>query len=130
MKVQPVVAFVKTIERYCENRESDGQTGDGGPRAKHRTSVVNHVLGPVLRAAKWPAALTERECKIIVLVGRGLSNKVIAHHLYTSNITVRHHLTSIFDKLGVTTRQKFLIRAHRYNLVESGAFASPFSGDR
>ena len=30
-----------------------------------------------------------------------------------SSITVRHHLTSIFDKLGVSNRQKLLIRAHQ-----------------
>jgi DNA-binding NarL/FixJ family response regulator len=64
------------------------------------------------------AILTERERDVIRLVGQGLSNKDIADHLCLSAITVRHHLTSIFDKLGVTTRQKLLIRAHQYGLVE------------
>jgi hypothetical protein len=35
-----------------------------------------------------------------------------------SVITVRHPLISIFDKLGVATRQKLLIRTHQYSLVE------------
>ena len=66
-----------------------------------------------------PAAiLTERERDVIRLIGQGLSNKDIADHLCLSATTVRHHLTSIFDKLGVTTRQKLLIRAHQYGLVE------------
>jgi DNA-binding NarL/FixJ family response regulator len=63
------------------------------------------------------AILTVRERDVIRLVGQGLSNKDIADHLCLSAITVRHHLTSIFDKLGVTTRQKLLIRAHQYGHV-------------
>jgi DNA-binding NarL/FixJ family response regulator len=48
----------------------------------------------------------------MVLVGQGLSNKDIADRLCISAITVRHHLTSIFDKVGVSNRQKLLIHAH------------------
>jgi DNA-binding NarL/FixJ family response regulator len=72
---------------------------------------------------KSPAGLTEREREVIVLIGQGLSNKDIADRLCISVITVRHHLTSIFDKLGVSTRQKLLIRAHQYGLVELTASA-------
>ena len=74
-------------------------------------------------AAKWPGALTERERDVIVLIGQGLSNKDIANRLCISGITVRHHLTRIFDKLGVTSRQKLLIRAHQYGLVAPTASA-------
>jgi DNA-binding CsgD family transcriptional regulator len=52
--------------------------------------------------------LTEREGDMIRLIGQGRSNKDIADHL-----------TSIFDKLSVTTRQKLPVRAHHYGLVES-----------
>jgi DNA-binding NarL/FixJ family response regulator len=62
--------------------------------------------------------LTEREREVIQLIGQGLTNKAIADRLCISPVTVRHHLTRIFDKLGVTTRQKLLIRAHQYGLVE------------
>ena len=54
----------------------------------------------------WPDALTEREREIIRLVGQGLSNKDIAYKLSISDSTVRHHMTSIFDKVGVPNRQK------------------------
>jgi Response regulator containing a CheY-like receiver domain and an HTH DNA-binding domain len=67
---------------------------------------------------KWPDNLTEREHEVIVLIGQGLSNKDIAGGLHISTTTVRHHLTSIFDKLGVTSRQKLLILAHQRGLVE------------
>ena len=62
--------------------------------------------------------MTKREHEIIVLIGQGLSNKDIADRLSISSTTVRHHLTSIFDKLGVTSRQKLLIRAHQHGLME------------
>lgn len=81
----------------------------------------SHVSEPF--PIKWPSALTERERAVIVLIGQGLSNKDIADRLCISGITVRHHLTSIFDKLGVTSRQKLLIRAHQYGLVEITASA-------
>ena len=66
---------------------------------------------------KWAGVLTEREREVIRLVSQGLSNKDIADRLCISSITVRHHLTNIFDKVGVSNRQKLLIRAHQYGLV-------------
>lgn len=65
-------------------------------------------------------SLTARERDIIRLLGQGLKNKDIANQLSISDITVRHHLTSIFCKLEVEDRQKLLILAHRYGLVELG----------
>jgi DNA-binding NarL/FixJ family response regulator len=59
-----------------------------------------------------PDALTEREREIIRLVGQGLSNKDIAYTLSISDSTVRHHMTNIFDKVGVPNRQKLLLHAH------------------
>ncbi len=62
----------------------------------------------------WPDALTEREHEIIRLVGQGLSNKEIAYQLSISDSTVRHHMTNIFDKVGVSNRQKLLVHAHQF----------------
>jgi DNA-binding NarL/FixJ family response regulator len=52
------------------------------------------------------------------LIGHGFSNREIGDRLCISTITVRHHLTSIFDKLGVTSRHQLLIRAYQDRLVE------------
>lgn len=57
----------------------------------------------------WPEALTEREREVIRLVEQGLSNKDIAHALSISDSTVRHHMTNIFEKVGVPNRQKLLV---------------------
>lgn len=62
----------------------------------------------------WPDWLTERKREIIRLIGQGLSNKDIADRLCISDSTVRHHLTGIFDKIGVPNRQKLLIHARQF----------------
>jgi DNA-binding NarL/FixJ family response regulator len=65
----------------------------------------------------WPEALTEQEREIICLVRQGLSNKDIAYKLSISDSTVRHHMTSIFDKVGVPNRQKLLVHAHHVRIT-------------
>jgi DNA-binding NarL/FixJ family response regulator len=75
--------------------------------------TINASAGKGSQPAVWPEELTEREREVIVLVRQGLSNKDIAYQLSISDSTVRHHLTSIFDKVGVPNRQKLLVHAHR-----------------
>jgi DNA-binding NarL/FixJ family response regulator len=65
--------------------------------------------------------LTEREHEVLALVGEGLKNKQIADRLYISEITVRHHLTSIFEKLKVSDRLELLIFAYQKGLVKVSA---------
>jgi DNA-binding NarL/FixJ family response regulator len=48
--------------------------------------------------------LTSREREIAALVARGAGNKQIAHRLSISIKTVKAHLTTIFKKLGLSTR--------------------------
>lgn len=65
------------------------------------------------------ATLTKREREIILLIGEGLRNKKIADRLFVSETTVRHHLTSIFSKLGVSSRLDLVIYAYRHGLINS-----------
>ena len=62
-------------------------------------------------------ALTAREREVIALVGEGLKNRLIADRLSISEATVRHHLTSIFAKLGVGDRLELAIYAYRHGLA-------------
>ena len=64
------------------------------------------------------ASLTDREREVVTLIGEGLKNKHIAERLFISETTVRHHLTSVFDKLGVTDRLELVIYAYRHNLAK------------
>jgi len=63
--------------------------------------------------------LSEREKEVVKLIGKGLKNKRISTELCISETTVRHHLTSIYNKLGVTDRLELLVYAHRYGLVSA-----------
>ena len=62
------------------------------------------------------AQLSPRERQVIQLIGQGLKNQQIAEHLCFSVTTVRHHLTSIYRKLGVSDRLELLVFAHRHGL--------------
>lgn len=64
------------------------------------------------------AALTDREREVLMLVCRGLKNKIIADQLFITETTVRHHLTSIFEKLKVNSRLELVVHAFREKLVE------------
>lgn len=64
-------------------------------------------------------SLSEREKEVVKLIGLGYKNKRISSELCISETTVRHHLTSIYDKLGVSDRLELLVYAHRYGLVTS-----------
>jgi DNA-binding NarL/FixJ family response regulator len=64
------------------------------------------------------AALTEREHAVIALICEGLRNKQIAERLFISQTTVVHHLTSIFNKLGVTSRLELVTYAYSHGLAQ------------
>ena len=125
LKVQPSAVLIATI-KYLADSGGEIVVPIGN---KHVPVNMNHIpttpatLPPTPPLVKWSDGLTEREREVVRLIGEGLSNKDIADRLCISSITVRHHLTSIFDKLGVSNRQKLLIRAHRQGLVGSPALA-------
>lgn len=62
---------------------------------------VNVFVGPVL---------SHREKQILAMVARGYLNSQIAEQLYLAESTVKSHLTTIFAKLGVTSRSEAAAR--------------------
>jgi DNA-binding NarL/FixJ family response regulator len=56
------------------------------------------------QAARPARELSEREREVLTLLSTGLANKQIARRLGISERTVKAHLTSIFQQLGVTDR--------------------------
>jgi DNA-binding NarL/FixJ family response regulator len=60
--------------------------------------------------------LTERELDVLGLVRTGLSNKLIARRLEISEKTVKAHLTSIFQRIGVTDRTQAALWAERHGI--------------
>src|SRR5437868_9802054 len=60
--------------------------------------------------------LTPREIEIVSAVVAGFANKEIAEYFKISEDTVKHHLSNIFDKLGVSTRLELALFAVNQNL--------------
>lgn len=83
--------------------------------------VARAAILPPLDAAPHGATecLTPRELEIIHLLGAGLGNKEIARRLGVAVTTVRTHLSSVYDKLGSTSRVELALFA-----AQAGATAS------
>jgi NarL family two-component system response regulator LiaR len=62
-------------------------------------------------------ALSEREREILRLVAQGHDNTEIAQELYLSPSTVKNHVSSILEKLGVDSRVQAAVRAARAGIV-------------
>ncbi len=79
-------------------------------------SIAGKILDEMASPKKKPAAsitarLTEREVEVLNLLAKGFSNKDISDQLFLSEGTVRNHVSSIVDKLGVADRTQAAILA-------------------
>ncbi len=60
--------------------------------------------------------LTRRELEIVAAIVEGCTNRDIAQKFSLSEDTVKHHLTHIFDKLGVSNRLELAMFAVNHHL--------------
>ncbi len=86
------------------------------------SSAAPHSL-PIIDNAVFDS-LTPREREIAVLVGEGVSNKVIARRLDITERTVKAHLGAVFAKLGLPGRLQLALlvtrRVERARAAQSG----------
>jgi DNA-binding NarL/FixJ family response regulator len=78
------------------------------------TDIVHHLRvlsGSGARTATPAERLTPRERQVVAGVATGESNREIANRLGLSEITVKHHVSNIFDKLGVSNRAELAVYA-------------------
>jgi DNA-binding NarL/FixJ family response regulator len=84
------------------------------------SNLVQYLRGLVESSGQAPRqrkyGLTPRELEIISAVVAGYANKEIAEHFKISEDTVKHHLSNIFDKLGVSTRLELALFAVNQSL--------------
>jgi DNA-binding NarL/FixJ family response regulator len=62
--------------------------------------------------------LTPRELEVVAAIVGGYTNRDVAQRFSISEDTVKHHLTNIFDKLGVSNRLELALFAVHHRLVE------------
>jgi DNA-binding NarL/FixJ family response regulator len=63
--------------------------------------------------------LTRREQQIVQHVVAGLTNRDIAQQLGISEDTVKHHVTNVFNKVGVSTRLELALFAVHKGLIQN-----------
>jgi DNA-binding NarL/FixJ family response regulator len=80
--------------------------------------VMAGAAGPEA-AQPRPFGLTPRETEIVSAIVRGQSNREIAAQLGISLQTVKHHLTSVFDKTNTSSRLALALLAIRQRLWET-----------
>jgi two-component system nitrate/nitrite response regulator NarL len=80
---------------------------------------------PVSNPPKPRFGLTRRELQIVSSVVAAYSNKEIAERFTLSEDTVKHHLSNIFDKLGLSNRLELALFAINHRLVESESNVAP-----
>jgi DNA-binding NarL/FixJ family response regulator len=73
--------------------------------------------------------LSERETEVLVLVARGLSNRLIAAELGLSEATVKRHLANVYQKIGVNSRSEAVRMALMEQWIGLGAITSSADGD-
>jgi DNA-binding NarL/FixJ family response regulator len=80
--------------------------------ARGESPLAPRAARAVLASRNGRAAeghLTPREEEVLNLVGEGLANKQIARRLGISEKTVKAHLTSVFQRIGVVSRTEAAI---------------------
>lgn len=75
-------------------------------------------LSSISSRNSYAQGLTKREVDVLRLVAQGSSNRSIAQKLYISEKTVKNHLTSIFQKLGVDDRTQAAIHAVKNRIFD------------
>ncbi|MGA2611163.1 MAG: response regulator transcription factor [Terriglobia bacterium] len=75
--------------------------------------------GPEAAERRQGFGLTPRETGVIALIVAGYSNKDIATKFAISEHTVKHHLTNIFDKLGVSNRLELALFSIDHHLIDN-----------
>jgi DNA-binding NarL/FixJ family response regulator len=71
------------------------------------------------RSEEQRADLSKREREVLALVAEGLPNKLIARRLEISEKTVKTHLTSVFQRIGVSDRTQAALWAQRQGVGTS-----------
>ena len=95
-------------------------------RAIHRgeSLIQPAVAGKVLdrfaelsRQVQAPEALSDREVEVVKLIAEGTANKEIAVSLHISESTVKTHIQTIFQKLGVSDRTGAVTQSIRKGII-------------
>ncbi|MBI5030635.1 MAG: response regulator transcription factor [Chloroflexi bacterium] len=84
-------------------------------------ALMHKVLAKVREAARRAeddafAKLTEQEMKILALMVEGKTNREIADQIFLSEKTIRNNISTILDKLNISTRSQAIVYAVQHRI--------------
>ncbi len=82
-------------------------SGESSPRSRRSTRAKLVVEPPPPEGAV--IKLDPAECEIVALVARGLTNREIAVQLARTEGAVKHQLSQVYRKLGVSRRVRLMM---------------------
>jgi two-component system, NarL family, response regulator LiaR len=91
----------------------DVHAGRPALHAEAQARLMHRAIEPALGSQ-----LTPRERDVLKLLAEGFPNKEIARRLYVSEKTVKTHVSSILQKLGVKDRTQAALAAVRQRLLD------------
>ncbi len=119
--VRPVPAGAELVPVLAELQANLGQDffeqsmGEGRALAfDQAVEYAGRGRGSRTRPRFGWESLTQSEKRVVSLVGQHLTNAEIAERLFISIPTVKSHLSSVFDKLGVSNRGQLAAQAQRH----------------
>jgi DNA-binding CsgD family transcriptional regulator/tetratricopeptide (TPR) repeat protein len=110
--------LIEPVLRTCREKLGTDSFGSAWSQGQGMTlaeaiGYVTRGRGPRSRPALGWDSLTPTELTVAQGVAEGLSNPQIAARMFISRRTVTTHLTSIFRKLGISSRAELAARAAR-----------------
>jgi two-component system, NarL family, nitrate/nitrite response regulator NarL len=95
-----------------------GQYWIGRQSVSNLVQALKQYRSSARKASPKNYGLTPREMEVVKAVVSGFSNKEIAGQFTISEQTVKHHITSIFDKLGVYNRLELTLFVFHHEMVD------------
>ena len=108
----------------CIRAVMGGEYWVGRNRVTDLENALREVAEPARGVVRRLFGLTPRELEMIAAILAGFTNIDIAARFGISEKTVKHHLTNIFDKLGVSNRLELALFALHHSRV-----AQPIAAD-
>jgi DNA-binding NarL/FixJ family response regulator len=112
LKDTPIASLVKCIRSVAAGKYAAlGEIRSDVKTIARRTAIQAGT------AAGNRYGLTKRESEILVMIVAGNTNREIAKKSVISEQTVKHHLTHIFDKVGVYNRLELALFAIHHGIA-------------
>jgi DNA-binding NarL/FixJ family response regulator len=96
-----------------------------GAEVTNRLIAEYASLAPPVQPDPGIGELSPRERQVIELVARGLTNAEIAAALAIEETTVKSHVSSLLEKLGLRSRVQAVIFSYEQGLVRVGRRSGP-----